>query len=66
MRGTKRLPWTMSEIKVVHEYYPKGGAEEVAKLLPGRTLSSIRMRASHIGARYSGKKGQAFLDHAAP
>lgn len=55
-RGTKRMPWTTTEIKAVQAHYPNGGAEAVARVLPGRTINSIKMKASTIGVKYIREK----------
>jgi hypothetical protein len=44
-------PWSDREIKTLIKYYDKKPNEELLKLIPGRTLSAINMRAYLLGIK---------------
>jgi len=49
-----RPHWKTSEIEVLRQEYPRGGAPAVAARLPKRTISSIYRMASRLGLRSRG------------
>lgn len=50
--------WRRSEIQLVREQYPIGGAKHVAALLPHRTPIAIYRRAEKLGLRRPGARGR--------
>lgn len=50
--GAERRGWQPHEIKAIRKLYPRGGAEAVHRVLPNRTVTAIRLKASMIAVRY--------------
>lgn len=53
-RGMKRytkMPWTEKERHLLRDYYYPLGIEQVAKLLPGRSVNSIVKQVSYLKKR---------------
>lgn len=48
--------WRPSELNMVRELYPTGGAAAVKSRLPNRSLDAIRERARALGVRRQGRK----------
>lgn len=49
--GAQGGPWLTTELSVLREHYPAGGAARVQALLPHRTLAAIREKAAGQGVR---------------
>ncbi|MGJ3449022.1 hypothetical protein, partial [Enterobacter sp. PTB] len=51
-RGKKSLPWSEAEMEIIRHYYSQGvEAEELTRLLPGRSVSAIFSRAVILGVQ---------------
>ncbi|MCU6243963.1 hypothetical protein [Enterobacter asburiae] len=49
-RGKKSLPWSEAEMEIIRHHYSRGvEAEELTRLLPGRSVSAIFSRAEEMG-----------------
>lgn len=49
-RGKRSLPWSEAEMEIIRHHYSRGvEAEELTRLLPGRSVSAIFSRAEAIG-----------------
>jgi hypothetical protein len=46
-----KKPWSVEEIEVLKKYYGKIRSEEVARMLPGRSTMSVRMKAIRLGLK---------------
>ncbi|MDH4743129.1 hypothetical protein OMP43_03750 [Sphingomonas sp. CBMAI 2297] len=51
MIGAHYKRWQPAELQILREEYPRGGYKHVGRLLPHRSLDTIRMRASALGIR---------------
>lgn len=49
--ATSRSPWKTTEIKILRDHYPTGGAKACAPLLPGRSPLAIYYQAQRIGIK---------------
>ena len=47
--------WQPHELEILRREYPAGGYKHVGRLLPHRSLDTIRMRASALGIRARGR-----------
>jgi hypothetical protein len=54
-----RYFWRTTEDRLVQREYPLGGAKQVARHLPHRSLGSIYERAALLGLRRPGRRGRA-------
>ncbi|MCW2456964.1 UNVERIFIED_ORG: hypothetical protein M2414_004725 [Rahnella aquatilis] len=49
-RGKRHLPWNEAEMEIIRRHYSQGmEAEELSRLLPGRSVSAIFSRAEAMG-----------------
>jgi hypothetical protein len=48
--------WSTEEEAILREYYPSAPGKELMRLLPLRTLQSMKVHASYMGIRRDGKK----------
>ena len=51
MKKYKKRPWTTDERRILASHYYHLDVEEIARLLPGRTVQSIRNQVSYIRKR---------------
>ena len=51
MKKYKKRPWTTDERRILASHYYHLDVEEMARLLPGRTVQSIRNQVSYIRKR---------------
>lgn len=51
--------WTLKEIEIVKEYFPKEGVVGVEKRLPNRTRAAIYSEASHLGVSHNKRTKQS-------